>query len=314
MAGWGVVNNPFGHGTAEDTSDAPRSNTKNPWAGTTDIPLDDEPAPASARQTFPTGNSTWQSSNDVVNPKKDKPTSYKSSFTSYSASELAAKAQELEAREEAVRRREQELAGKAGSISRKNWPSCMPILYHDIKAEVPVWNRSMVFWAYRVWLVSALAFLFNCAIILVMAFAGVVNATWSAFFVAVIATGIGLPLSFFFWYRRLYYAAQTDGNVFKYVMFLLLAFLHLLWCFWVIASVPGIGKSSAGLFNYMFKLMGKGGNAAVYTILVAVNIALWALAAIGTKVTIARGIMALRSHDRPRLDYERRTGQAYLPA
>lgn len=36
----------------------------------------------------------------------------------------------------------------------QNWPSCCPFIYHNIREQIPAWNRSMVRFAYLVELVS----------------------------------------------------------------------------------------------------------------------------------------------------------------
>jgi hypothetical protein len=62
------------------------------------------------------------------------------------------------------------------------------------------------------------------------------------FFICSIASVIGLPLSFFLWYRSLYFAAQSDGSVWRYTKTFMYMLLQLAWAAIVIISPPFIGK------------------------------------------------------------------------
>lgn len=96
----------------------------------------------------------------------------------------------------------------------QNWPWCYPLTYHNIYEEIPAWNRGMVRTGYTLWLISALGFFLNWIIVVIMAFAKTGGGV-KGFFLASLATAIGLPLSWLLWYRNLYNAAQTDGATFR---------------------------------------------------------------------------------------------------
>lgn len=57
-------------------------------------------------------------------------------------------------------------------LSPQNWPSCCPFIYHNIREQIPAWNRSMVRFAYLTELVTITAFFYNAIIILATLFAG----------------------------------------------------------------------------------------------------------------------------------------------
>jgi hypothetical protein len=54
----------------------------------------------------------------------------------------------------------------------QNWPRCCPFIYHDIRAQIPSWNRSFVRFTYLVELITIAAFFYNAIIILATLFAG----------------------------------------------------------------------------------------------------------------------------------------------
>jgi hypothetical protein len=56
----------------------------------------------------------------------------------------------------------------------QNWPPCCPFIYHDIRAQIPSWNRSFVRFTYLVELISIAAFFYNAIIILATLFAGAI--------------------------------------------------------------------------------------------------------------------------------------------
>lgn len=53
----------------------------------------------------------------------------------------------------------------------QNWPSCCPFIYHNIREQIPPWNRSMMRVAYLVELISIAGFFYNAIIILATLFA-----------------------------------------------------------------------------------------------------------------------------------------------
>jgi hypothetical protein len=54
------------------------------------------------------------------------------------------------------------------AVLLQNWPWFKPVLYHDISAEVPAWNRSMVRFAYLGWLLAAAGFLVNWIVAMIL--------------------------------------------------------------------------------------------------------------------------------------------------
>lgn len=63
----------------------------------------------------------------------------------------------------------------------QNWPRCCPFIYHDIRAQIPSWNRSFVRFTYLVELITIAAFFYNAIIILATLFAGEAGLNWVGF-------------------------------------------------------------------------------------------------------------------------------------
>ena len=132
---------------------------------------------------------------------------------------------ELERREQEVQRLIKETGYKP-----KNWPSCYPILYHDIAAEIPADNRMLVRWAYYSWMLTVVAWLwFWFSVLLGVIFdANKLLGGFSNFVVNSMATVIGLWVSWNVNYRTLFRAARID-SVLSYGWFFLNHTAHIGW-------------------------------------------------------------------------------------
>lgn len=224
-------------------------------------------------------------------------------------SDVMAASRDMTPRERELAKREQELAKRETELAqlqkgRKNWPSCKPMLYHDISADVPSWHRGMVRFAYVSWLLSALGFFLNWLIFLMfmLAYTGR-DIKW--FFLATIASVIGLPLSFLMWYRGLYFASKTDGASFSYIKTMLYMCIHLAWCVWTLLGIPGLGDFCAGVFK-MIDLFNAGGGTrdTFFAVMCLINVAVWGAAGFGTWVALGLAIRAFRAGDAPRKAHE----------
>lgn len=216
-------------------------------------------------------------------------------------------------RERELARRESELAKREAELvvlqnGRKNWPPCKPMLYHDISAEVPAYYRSSVRFAYIVWIISALGFFLNWLIYLMftVAYTGR-DIKW--FFLATIASVLGLPLSFLMWYRNVYYATKTDGATFTYIKTMFYIVVHIAWCVWTLLGIPGLGDFCAGIFKAIDLFNAGGGpKDTFFGVMCLINVAVWGLAGFGGWVVLGLAIKAFRAGDKPRRDYEARFG------
>lgn len=214
--------------------------------------------------------------------------------------------QELARREAAVARREQELA-RAQTQFRdrlKDWPSCYPVLRHNIGEDIPAWNRGMVRWAYLTWLLSLLGFTYNWLIILLATAANTGQAGLRWWFLATVIWFTGVPGSFFLWYRSLYYAAKTDGSTWSYMKSLLFVVVHLAWSVWMILAIPGLGDFSAGVFPMLSLFNDGGGKGVAFGIMYIINIGIWGCVAFLCTVISGYAIKAYRAGDAPRKAHE----------
>lgn len=143
---------------------------------------------------------------------------------------------ELERREQEVQRLIKETGYKP-----KNWPSCYPILYHDIAAEIPADNRMLVRWAYYSWMLTVAAWLwFWFSVLLGVIFdANKLLGGFSNFVVNSMATVIGLWVSWNVNYRTLFRAARID-SVLSYGWFFLNHTAHIGWWCWCAVGVPAL--------------------------------------------------------------------------
>eukprot|EP00798_Chlamydomonas_sp_ICE-L_P030872 gene30872-35916_t len=162
---------------------------------------------------------------------------------------LSAREVELNRKEAALQQREIELRKiekdllATGQLKKKNWPICLPMCYHNIKDEIPESSRRVVWEVYFAWygLIVCLCWnLFGASIFLGSNESSKV-ASW---FLAIIYTFAGIPLSWIFWYRRLYNGAKAD-SAFGYIGFFISFSVHLGFCIWAAIGPPISGQKWA---------------------------------------------------------------------
>eukprot|EP00879_Flechtneria_rotunda_P030591 GHRR01033247.1.p1 GENE.GHRR01033247.1~~GHRR01033247.1.p1 ORF type:complete len:356 (+),score=123.81 GHRR01033247.1:287-1354(+) len=219
----------------------------------------------------------------------------------------------VDAREAALQRREAELsrreaqlaaAGAGGAI--RNWPSCCPFLYHNIKEQIPSWSRSFVRFTYFVELISIAGFFYNTIITLAALFAGAFVLQW--WFLSLLVLVIGVPLSWWLFYKSVFNSAQTDGATYSYMRTFILIIVHLAWCVWMILALPNLGQFSAGVFPMLDSFKRGDSKGIAFGIMFIINIALWGLAGFGCWVVLGLAVAAYRKGDQPRRDAEERYG------
>ena len=202
-----------------------------------------------------------------------------------------------------VARRELAVAHELRLARRNNFPSCYPLAFHDIDADIPPPNQRMVRVAYAAWLLAATGYTWNWLVIL-LAFVAVratacvhgrshrrrrCDARWHAatpqgrhssisdFFLATTVGAVGLPSSWMFWYKGIYNAAQTHAGLVAYTRFALHMIPHLLLCIWIVVALPRIGAFAAGAVKMVALFGDRNAFSAVLGIFCVVNIALWSL-------------------------------------
>ncbi|KAK5666959.1 Secretory carrier-associated membrane protein 5 [Batrachochytrium dendrobatidis] len=99
-----------------------------------------------------------------------------------------------------------------------NWPRFHPMVYHDISQDIPSQGQGIVRRAFFAWHVTAICYLANfvAATSLFFTKSPIAGATFG---ISLAVLLLGLPLSFIFWYRRLYFAVKHNTSVGLVVFF-----------------------------------------------------------------------------------------------
>ncbi|XP_022943283.1 secretory carrier-associated membrane protein 4-like [Cucurbita moschata] len=159
--------------------------------------------------------------------------------------ELAAWEAELSRKEKEIKKREEAVSKAGVPADDRNWPPFFPIIHHDIANEIPVHAQKLQYLAFASWLGIVLCLVFNVVAITVnwIRGGGVV-----IFFLAVIYSILGIPLSYVLWYRPLYRAMRTDSAL-KFGWFFMFYLLHILFCIFAAIAPPVVfhGQSLTGI-------------------------------------------------------------------
>lgn len=160
----------------------------------------------------------------------------------FSPKSLKRKQKELQAREAELRRREQALANREETLvtARPNWPPCYPLIRHDIGADIPDYLQHTQRVAFFSWMGAITCLTWNFIAVTIAWGMGSVDFIWGmvGFFTALLFLLLGTPLSYFFWYRRLYNAFKNDSSI-GLVLFFVSYTSHCLW-FTLFAIAPPI--------------------------------------------------------------------------
>jgi hypothetical protein len=179
-----------------------------------------------------------------------------SSYPSTGQAEIDRRTEELRRWETDLVRREALLRQQAGPS--KNWPRFLPILHHDIAADIPFERKGLVRSGYIAWCIVAAGYLWNFVSLTAFFIAG--QKKVSLWVMAGLVAVAGLPLSFLCWYRGLYFAASRDSAG-RWLFYMLNMLVHIVWCSWMFVGInPDIGGYSAGLFTMISQFNDGGGN------------------------------------------------------
>lgn len=85
----------------------------------------------------------------------------------------------------------------------------------------------MVRFAYLVELVTVTAFFYNSIIILATLLAGLQRPGLQWWFLSLLTITMGVPLSWWLFYKQIFKSAQTDGATYSYICSFLLICLHM---------------------------------------------------------------------------------------
>lgn len=232
-----------------------------------DNPFSDTPAsrgrvPAPP-ETYDTGNSTQFGSTGSYYDQQ--PPVAGSGFTASSVEatseiplgpstrELQRKEKELATKEAALRKKEEELRRReaAAGIVIKNWPRFFPILHHDIQNDIPVHSQGIQRAAYWSWLGIMWCLLYNVIGVSAAWIGSAVKGSkgFGNFFLALAYLLLGVPLSYWLWYRRLYNAMRKD-SAFTFAFFFVFYLVHCLFCIFASIAPPFLfkGRSLTGCY------------------------------------------------------------------
>ncbi|TIA69338.1 hypothetical protein E3P91_03660 [Wallemia ichthyophaga] len=142
-------------------------------------------------------------------------------------------------REEDLSRREADIhlrESRMKQFGRNNWPRFYPLIYWDIREEIPLEHRSTTLLAYRLWLFLIAVFAINwvgCLLLLIQGdgFESLAAASGYLFII---------PISFLLWLRPLYNALMK-GHAFYYLVYLFFGGCHLAFSVYVLIGIPNTG-------------------------------------------------------------------------
>ncbi|KAJ3086162.1 Ubiquitin-conjugating enzyme E2 G2, partial [Quaeritorhiza haematococci] len=221
-------NNPWNSGNSYSSNQAPPSSRPN-----------NAPAETHARSV----SATVPGSRPMGYPG---PGSSNAGFKSQKEMELEARENALKAREARVAEREKDLEG----FQRPNWPRCKPMIYHDIKKDIPQHGQWLVSRLYYAWYLAVATYIINCA----ASFSLLVTKAESAggtFGLSLVIMVVGIPVSFVFWYRQIYTGVKFDRSISFFLFFVNYAF-HLGVSALLAVGIPGWG--GAGVIYSMSQL------------------------------------------------------------
>ncbi|XP_065876043.1 secretory carrier-associated membrane protein 1 [Euphorbia lathyris] len=162
--------------------------------------------------------------------------------------DLKAKEKELQAKEAELKKREQELKRKEDAIARagivledKNWPPFLPIIHHDIAAEIPLHLQKMQYVAFTTLLGLVVCLLWNIVAVTIAWIKGGGPIIW---LLAVIYFISGVPGAYVSWYRPLYRAMRTDSAL-KFGWFFMTYSVHIGFCVYATIAPPMIFKGNS---------------------------------------------------------------------
>eukprot|EP01116_Phalansterium_solitarium_P009158 TRINITY_DN23193_c0_g1_i2.p1 TRINITY_DN23193_c0_g1~~TRINITY_DN23193_c0_g1_i2.p1 ORF type:complete len:313 (+),score=115.93 TRINITY_DN23193_c0_g1_i2:385-1323(+) len=151
------------------------------------------------------------------------------------------KERELDNREQALNRRDDVLQNREKTLPRqriKNWPTCRPIIYHDIEADIEdKGTQAVVRRAYIGWF-------FECAIQLINMISLLANLIVGGKVVGGFVLSIGfliwhVPISFVV-YRMLYQAGRK-GKATLYVLYFIFLWWTIIWCAYFFIGIAAYG-------------------------------------------------------------------------
>ncbi|KAI9345016.1 scamp family-domain-containing protein [Obelidium mucronatum] len=163
------------------------------------------------------------------------------------AAATAAKEEALRKKEAELHLREQQLAHaeKNAQVSRvPNFPYCWPVMFHNIKVDIPPRNQWNMVWMYRSWMFVSLCLFFNTVAALTVMLSHPTGVTTAARDFGVSVTyWVGIMVSsFYLWYRPVYNAYMKESSMY-FNFYFFFGGWHILFDFYMFLGIPGSGSS-----------------------------------------------------------------------
>lgn len=156
----------------------------------------------------------------------------------------SSKEEELKRKEEELARRETVLDLREGR-PKKNWPKCLPLIYHDINVEIPEYKRKLIKLAYILW-IATMFLQFADFVTVFISWVGA-GAAAERFGLSAAYVMLVPLISWFCWYHMLYKVAARKRRSWKYTCFLFNFGIMILY---YIFQVIGVGQAGcAGLVS-----------------------------------------------------------------
>lgn len=155
--------------------------------------------------------------------------------------EIERREKELAEREAALESREAEHNRAQGIVLKvPNWPPCYPLVRNDIKNDIPAEQQQLVRYGFVVWCATECGYVVNFLISFLMLVTGA-GSSLTSFLWCALATGGGIPLSWFMWYQGLYALGKDSSGIFVNLRFFFHFSFHVGFCGVVALSPPMIG-------------------------------------------------------------------------
>ncbi|KAJ3071195.1 hypothetical protein HDU98_005677 [Podochytrium sp. JEL0797] len=166
---------------------------------------------------------------------------------------VSAKEELLRKKEADLLAREQQLAHaeRNAPVSRvPNFPYLWPVMFHNIKVDIPLKNQRTMVWMYRSWMFVSVCLFVNAVAAMVVMLSHPTGVTTAArdFGVSMVYWVGVMVASFYLWYRPVYNAFLKESSMYFNFYFFFGAW-HIAFDFYMFLGIPGSG--SAGIIYAM---------------------------------------------------------------
>jgi len=202
--------------------------------------------------------------------------------------ELREKEQKLQERENLIAERENAL--KKQGVMPYNWPSFRPILYHDIKADIPEKFQTHAWRLHYVCLATWLTLSWNWFVISAGFFSndgpGIMDFIWASLYL-----GLGGVLAWKTWYKSLYISLKGGGTAFRWFLFITCYIGHTIFVCIGAAGFPSFATSGFFFMINMFNV------SPFLGVLAFIGFVFWALVAFFSVLLLKKSWNLFRSSD-----------------